>query len=315
MRNAFLLCCALVAGGAGAQQYPVKPIRLIVAFAGGSDLIGRMVALNLSPALGQQVVVEPRLGAAGSIGFEAAARSPADGYTLLIGAVPLLTNPVLNPRIGFDPIRDFAPIALVATIPNALVVHPSVPARSLRELVQLARAHPGKISYGSGGFGSSNHLAAEFLQGLARVRFTHVPYKSASFGLVGAMSGDVDMVITVVTSAAPYVKSGKMRGIAVLDARRSVSMAEVPTSAEAGFPQLVAVNWYALLAPAGVPRAIIERLHAESVKVLGTPETRQRLRAMGGEPDARTPEQTAEFLRAEYARWGKVIREAGIKAE
>jgi tripartite-type tricarboxylate transporter receptor subunit TctC len=190
-----------------------------------------------------------------------------------------------------------------------------VPAKSLRELVQLARAHPGKIAYGSGGVGSANHLVAELLQGAAGIKFTHVPYKSAGFGLVGAMSGDVDMVIIVVTSAASYVKDGRMRGLAVFDTKRAASMPEVPTSVEAGFPQIQAVNWYGLLAPAGTPRPIIERLHAECVKLMAAPETRERLRAQGGEPDARAPEQFAEFMRAEYARWGKVIREANIKAE
>jgi tripartite-type tricarboxylate transporter receptor subunit TctC len=190
-----------------------------------------------------------------------------------------------------------------------------VPAKSLRELVQLARAHPGKIAYGSGGVGSANHLAFELLQGSAKIKFTHVPYKSASFGLVGAMSGDVDMVITVVSDGARYVKDGRMRGLAVLDTKRAASMPEVPTSVEAGFPQLQAVNWYGLLAPAGTPRPIVERLHAELVKVMAAPEVRERLRAQGGEPDSRSPEQFAEFMRAEHARWGKVIRDAGIKSE
>jgi len=311
-----VLACALPgAQHAQAQAYPVKPVRIIAGFAGGSDLMARMVAQQLTPALGQQVYVEPRLGAAGNIGFEAAARAAPDGYTLLMGAVPLLSNPFIYPKVGYDPMRDFVPIAMVATIPNGLVVHPSVPAKSLRELVQLARAHPGKIAYGSGGVGSANHLAFELLQGSAKIKFTHVPYKSASFGLVGAMSGDVDMVITVVSDGARYVKDGRMRGLAVLGTKRAASMPEVPTSVEAGFPQLQAINWYGLLAPAGTPRPIIERLHAECVKLMAVPETRERLRAQGGDPDSRSPEQFAEFMRVEHARWGKVIRDAGIKFE
>ena len=313
--SSLILSCALAIGSASAQPYPVKPVRIITGFTGGSDLMARLVALQLTPALGQQVYVDQRLGAAGNIGFEAAAKSAPDGYTLLMGAVPLLTNPYVYRKVGYDPMRDLVPIAMVATIPNGLVVHPSVPAKSLRELVQLARAHPGKIAYGSGGVGSANHLAGELLQGAARIKFTHVPYRSAGFGLIGAMSGDVDMVIIVVTSAAPYVKDGRMRGLAVFDTMRAVSMPEVPTTVEAGFPQIQAVNWYGLLAPAGTPRPIIERLHAECVKLMAAPETRERLRAQGGEPDARAPEQFAEFMRAEYARWGKVIREANIKAE
>lgn len=300
---------------AHAQSYPAKPIRIILPFAGGTDLIGRMLAQQISPALGQQVVPDPRVGATGNIGYVAAAKSAPDGYTLLVGSVPMLTNPHLNPKVGFDPLRDFAPIAVLATIPNVVVVHPSVPVKSLRELIRLARAHPGKIAYGSGGFGSANHLAAEFMQSLARIKFTHVPYKSATFGLVGAMSGEVDMVIVVVSSAASYVKTGKMRPLVVLDTKRVGSMPEVPTSGEAGMPELVAVNWYSLLAPAGTPRAIIDRLHSESVKATASPEMRGRLTAMGGEPASATPEQTGELMRTEYARWGKVIRESGIKAE
>ena len=310
-----LICALPGAQHAQAQAYPVKPVRIITGFAGGSDLMARLVAQQLSPALGQQVYVEQRLGAAGSIGFEAAAKSPPDGYTLLLGAITLVTNPFIHRRVGYDPIKDFAPIMLLSTIPNGLFVHPSVPARSLRELVQLARKSPGKIAYGSGGVGSANHLAAESLQSLAGIRFTHVPYKSATLGLVGAMSGDVDMVITVVSSGAPYVKDGRMRGLAVLDKKRSAAMPEVPTAAGAGVPGLVAVNWYALLAPAGTPRAIVDQLYAATVKVMSSAEIQSRLRAMGGEPESGTPEQTAEFIRAQYALWSKVIREAGIKSE
>ena len=319
-RTVFALFLSLALSPAFAQTpaapaYPSKPIRMILPFAGGTELIGRMVGGKLSPVLGQQVVPDPRFGASGNIGWEAAAKAAPDGYTLVMGAVTLLTNPYLYPKVGFDPLQSFAPIALLATIPNIIVVHPSVPAKTLRELLQLARTSPGKLAYGSGGVGSANHLAAEFMQSLARVRLTHVPYKSATFALTGAMSGDVDLVIVVVSSAVSYMNSGRMRGLAILDTRRNASAPQVPTSAEAGMPELVAVNWYALLAPAGTPRPIVDRLNAESVKVMATPETRASLGAMGGEPAGSTPEQTAEFLRAEYARWGKVIRAANIKAE
>jgi len=310
------LCLAMTcATPALAQTYPVKPIRLILPFAGGTELIGRMVGGKLSPVLGQQIVADPRFGAAGNIGWEAAAKAPPDGYTLVMGAVPILTNPHLNPKVAYDPLKSFAPIALLATIPNIIVVHPSVPAKTVRELIQLARANPTKIAYGSGGTGSANHLAAEFLQSAGKIRLTHVPYKSATFALNGALSGEVDMVIVVVSSTVSLMNAGRMRGLAVLDTRRNASAPQVPTSAEAGIPELIAVNWYALLAPAGVPRAIIERLNAESVKAMGTAETRAALAAMGGEPASSGPAETAEFMRAEYARWGKVIREANIKAE
>jgi tripartite-type tricarboxylate transporter receptor subunit TctC len=298
-----------------AQTYPTKPVRLILPFAGGSELIGRMVASKLSPVLGQQIVPDPRFGAAGNIGWEAAAKAPADGYTLVVGAVPVLTNPHIYPKVGYDPLKSFAPISLIASIPNILLVHPSVPAKTLKELIQLARGSPGKIAYGSGGVGSANHLAAEFLQSAAKIRFTHVPYKAATFAITGALSGDVDMVIVVISSAIPFLNTGRMRGIVIFDGKRNQSAPQVPTSAEAGMPQLTAVNWYALLAPAGTPRPIIERLNVESVRVMNTPETRASLAAMGGTPDGKSPEEAADFMRAEYARWGKVIREANIRVE
>lgn len=309
-------CCALLPAVpvAQAQRYPTKTIRIILPFAGGSDTVGRLVAGKLSTALGQQVVPDPRVGASGNIGFLAGAKSPADGYTLLMGAVPVLTNPLLNPRVGYDGIRDFIPVALLATIPNVITVHPSVPAKSMGELIRLARASPGKIAYGSGGFGSANHLAAELIQSAAKIKFTHVPYKSATFGIAGALSGEVDMVIVVISSAGSYVHAGKMRALTILDIKRNPSFPEVPTSAEAGLPGLVAVNWYAILVPTGTPRPIVERLNAEAVKAMSTPEMRERFTKLGGEIHTGTPEQTADFLRAEHTRWDKVIREAGIKA-
>lgn len=298
-----------------AQNYPSKPIRMILPFAGGTETVGRLVAGKLSTALGQQIVPEPRLGATGNIGYVAAAKSPADGYTLLIGAVPLLTNPHLNPKSGFDPIRDFSPVALLATIPNVVIVHPSVPAKNMRELIAIARSKPGKIAYGSGGFGSANHLAAELMQSFSKIKFTHVPYKSATLGIAGALSGDVDMVIVVISSAVPFVESGRMRALAILDNKRNSSIPDVQTSKEAGLPGLIAINWYTIMTPAGTPRAIIDRLNAESVKAMAAPDMRDKFSAMGGDVATGTPEQTGEFLRAENDRWGKVIREANIKAE
>lgn len=308
-------CIAITASAAQAQTYPSKPIRMILPFAGGTETVGRLVAGKLSPALGQQVVPEPRLGATGNIGYVAAAKSPADGYTLLIGAVPLLTNPHLNPKVGFDAIRDFAPVALLATIPNVVIVHPSVPAKNMRELIAIARSKPGRIAYGSGGFGSANHLAAELMQSFSRIKFTHVPYKSATLGIAGALSGDVDMVIVVISSAVPFVQSGRMRALAILDNQRNSSIPDVQTSKEAGLPGLVAINWYTIMAPAGTPRAVIDRLNTEAVKAMSAPDMREKFAAMGGDIATGTPEQTGEFLRAENERWGKVIREAHIKAE
>ncbi len=298
-----------------AQSYPTKPIRLLLPFAGGTDVVGRLIALKLSPALGQQVVPDPRLGAGGNIAHEAVAKAAPDGYTLLMAAPPVVINPLLNPKAGFDPLRDFAPVAVLGSIPNVLVVHPSVPAKSLQELIKIAKSKPGKLTYGSGGVGSVNQLAAELMKSLTKTNILHVPYKSATVGLVGAMSGEVDIVIVASSSVVPYAKENRIRPLAILDSKRIASLPQVPTSAEAGMPQLVAVNWYMLLAPAATPRAIVERLNAESVKAMALADTRERLAAMGGEPASATPEQAADFLKSEYERWGRVIRDGGIKSE
>jgi tripartite-type tricarboxylate transporter receptor subunit TctC len=318
LRNctAALLCAAVTLTPAFAQTYPTKPIRILMPFGtGGTDLVTRWLASKLSPVLGQQVLPEPRTGAGGNIAHEAVARAPADGYTLLMAAPPVVINPALNPKSAYDPLRDFAPIALTASIPSVLVVHPSVPARSLRELVQLARSHPGKLAYASGGIGSTPHLAGELLKSLTRTNIVHVPYKGAALGLIGAMSGEVDMVIAVSNAVAPYVKDSRMRPLAVLDTKRVTALPDVPTAAESGMPQLLAVNFYILLAPAGTPRPIIERLNAETVKIMSSAETRERLAAAGAEISPGTPEQASEFLRAEHTRWSKVITDARIKAE
>lgn len=304
----------LVASLAAAQTYPAKPIRILLPFAGGTDAVARLLAYKLSPALGEQVLPEQRLGAGGNIAHRAVAAAAPDGYTLLMAAPPLVINPHLNANAGFDPLRDFAPVAYLTAIANVLVVHPKVAARSLNELIALARANPGKLSYGSGGVGSSNQLAAELLKSMAGIDILHVPYKSATLALTGLLAGEVDVVIVAASSTAAYVKDGRLRALAVLDAKRSSAMPGVPTAAEAGVA-LAAVNWYVLLAPAGTPRAIVERLNAESVRAMHAPDTRERLAALGGEPVSGSPEDAAAFLRKEYEQWGKVIREAGIKAD
>lgn len=308
------MALALASSLAAAQNYPTKPIRVILPFAGGTDAVTRLLALKLSPALGEQVLPDPHLGAGGNIAHLAAARAAPDGYTLLMAAPPLVINPHLNPKVGFDPLRDFVPIALLTAIPNVLVVHPKVQAATLAQLLDAARADPGKLTYGSGGVGSANHLAAELLKSSAKVDILHVPYKSATIALTAALGGETDVVIVAASSAAPFVKDARMRALAVLDAKRSQAMPGVPTAAEAGTP-LVAVNWYILLAPAGTPRAIVERLNAESLKAMASPDIRERLAGLGGEPAAGSPGDTAVFLKREYEQWGRVIREAGIKAE
>jgi tripartite-type tricarboxylate transporter receptor subunit TctC len=305
---------ALAISPALAQAYPARPIHLLLPFAGGTDAVARLLAFKMSPALGEQVLPEQRLGAGGNIAHRAAAEAAPDGYTLLMGAPPLVINPHLNPKSGYDALRGFAPIAPLTSIPNVLVVHPKVKAASLAELLKLAREAPGKLTYGSGGVGSVNQLAAELLKSRAKIDILHVPYKSATTALTGLLSGEIDVVIVAASSAASYVKEGRLRALAVLDSKRSSAMPEVPTAAEAGTP-LVAVNWYVLLAPAGTPRAVIEKLNAEAVRAMNAADIRERLAGLGGEPASGSPGDAAAFLRIEFEQWGKVIREAGIKAE
>jgi tripartite-type tricarboxylate transporter receptor subunit TctC len=299
---------------ANAQDYPSKPIRVLLPFAGGTDVVARLLSAKLSPAIEQQLVTEPRLGAGGNIAHEAVAKAAPDGYTLLMAAPPVVINPHLN-KVNFDPLRDFAPVALLTAIPNVLVVHPSVKAKTLHELLQLARSAPGRLTYASGGVGSSNHLAGELLKSVTATDIVHVPYKSGTIALTGAMGGEVDIVIVAASSVVGMVRDGRMRALAVLDTKRLASMPEVPTSAEVGLPQVVMVNWYMLLAPAGTPRTVVEKLNAEAVKAMTAADSRERLSAMGGKASPGTPEQAAQLLRREYEQWGRVIREAGIKAE
>jgi tripartite-type tricarboxylate transporter receptor subunit TctC len=300
---------------AAAQNYPAKAVRIILPYLGSTEFAGRWVAAKLAPGLGQQVVIDPRPGAGGKIGHELLAKSAPDGYTLMLGAPPMVINPHLYPVAGQDALRDYAPIAVLGTIPSVLAVHPSVPAKTVRELVQLAQKNPGKLTYGSGAPGSPSHLAGELFKHLGKINILLVPYKGASFGLIGAMSGEVDVVIPAASAVEPYVKDKRMRALAILHTRPVDSLPGVPTAAQAGIPQLLIVNWFVLAAPAGTPPAIIERLNSEVSKVMQTPESRQHFAALGGDVTTTTPSEAAAFVRDEYVRWGKVIREANIKAE
>ena len=298
-----------------AQNYPQRPVRMILPYLGSTEFAGRWLAAKLSPPLGQQVVVDPRPGAGGRIGHDLLIKSPPDGHTLMMGAPPLVINPNLYPKPGHDALRDYAMIAVLGTIPSVLAVHPSVPAENMRELIDIARKSPGKLSYGSGAPGSPSHLAGELFMSLSKGKLLMVPYKGATFALVGAMSGEVDMVIPAASAAAPYVKDRRMRALAILHTRGVDSMPGVPTAAQAGLPQLLVVNWFVLTAPAGTPQAIIERLNGEVTKIMQTAESRQHFAALGGDVMTTTPDQAAAFVREEFARWGKVIRDANIKAE
>jgi tripartite-type tricarboxylate transporter receptor subunit TctC len=307
----------LAAGAATAQTYPAKPVRLVVPFppGGGVDTVGRIVGQRLAEGLGQPVVVDNRAGAAGVIGTDAVAKSAPDGYTLLVCS-PGNTSiaPSLYPKLPYAPERDLAGISILVRIANILVVHPSVPARNVKELVALAKARPGKLNYASGGTGTSLHLSGEMLRQLAGIDIIHVPYKGTAPALADLLGGHVDFFFSD-PSVMPQVKSGKLRALAVTTAGRYVAAPDLPTMVEAGIPGYEAVNWYGLLAPAGTPREIIARLHAETVKVLGLADVRERLLGQGMEPAPSTPAELAAYLREDTARWARVVKAGNIKIE
>jgi len=314
-----LLSAALGAAqtAVAADTYPVRPIRMIVAYppGGGTDQVGRVMADQLAQQLGQNVVVDNRGGATGNIGTELAARAVPDGYTLLMGNVaPNAVNVSMFRKLGFDPVKDFAPVGLVAVTPNILVAHPSVPVKTVKDLVALAKAKPGVLNFPSAGVGSSSHLAGEMLKSMAGIDMVHVPYKGGGPALIATISGQVQIMFATMPAAMPHVKSGKVRPVAVTTAKRSLAMPDLPTIAESGVPGYEAATWYGLLAPARTPRPVIDRLHGETVKILAGP-TRQRLEAQGFEPDGGTPAAFAAYIKSEITKWAKVIKEAGIPAE
>jgi len=312
------LAASLLATAALAQSYPEKPVRLIVPFAagGGNDSVARLVGKRVSDSLGQQLVIDNRPGAGGVLGAELAAKAAPDGYTLFLGGVGShAINPNLSDSLPYDPIRDFAPVALLAQAPLVLAVHPSVPADSFKAFVALARSRPGQLNYASNGNGSSSHLAAVMFRSMTGVDMVHVPYKGLSPALADLLSGRVQLMFSSVVAILPHIKSGKLRGLALTGSRRMPSMPDLPTIAESGLPGYEASSWYGVLAPAGTPREIVARLNAELVKALAQSEVRTSLLAEGAEPAGGTPEQFAAHIRAEKERLGKLIREAKIRLE
>ena len=310
-----LLVLAAVPLPAAAQKYPEKSIRLVVAYPTGAPyILAIMMSEKLRDPLRQPVVPDFRGGAAGNIAAELVAKAPADGYTLLLTSVTLVISPILFP-VGYDPFRDFAPITQIASVPNVLIVHPSVPAKSLSELVKLARAHPGKLNFGSGGLGSSSQLGSELFKTLNRLNLVHVPYKGAALALQAMLSGEVDMVTSTVPATIPLINAGRIRALAVMAPKRVAALPQVPTTAEAGMPELVVITWYGLFAPAGVKADIIERLNAEMVKLLNGPETKSALAKVELDAATSTPAEFAKFLRAESDKWARVIKEANIRVQ
>jgi tripartite-type tricarboxylate transporter receptor subunit TctC len=309
---------ALLPSALCAQAFPAKPVRLLVGFpaGGGVDVIARQLAQELAKPLGQPVVVDNRPGAAGNIAVELTVKSPPDGYTLLMGNVgSLAINPGLYTKLPFDTVRDLAPVSLVATVMLVVIVHPSLPVKSLRELVALAKSRPGQLNYGSAGSGGITHLAVELLKAQNGIVLLHVPYKGSAPAFTDLVGGQLQVMIDAIPAPLPFIQAGRLRALAVTATTRSPALPEVPTTAEAGFPQFVATGWQGIVAPAGTPAAIVNRLNAEIGKALTAPEFRDKLIAQGSDPAPGTPDQFGAFLRSELAKWVEVVRVSGAKLE
>ncbi len=306
------------AGSVTAQNYPTKTIRFIAPFppGGSTDFLARIVALKIGESMGQQVVVENRGGAGGTIGVEAAAHAPPDGYTIVMGHIGTFgVNPTLYPKLPYDAVKSFAPVTLLAMVPNAMVVHPSLPARTVRDFLALARARPKQLLYGSGGNGSAAHLAAAYFELLAKVQLTHVPYKGTGPALIDLVAGQTSMMITGMPAVMPHVRSERLRLMAVGTARRLTLFPQLPTIAESGVPGYDATQWYGVLAPAGTPRDIVMKLNAEMKKALALPDVREKLAADGTVPVGNTPEEFGAHIKAEIARWAPVVKASGATPE
>ena len=314
------LWCAVAAstGAFGATAYPERPVRLIIPQSpgGASDTVGRLVAQKLSERLGQQLVADNRPGATGNIGAELVAHATPDGYTLLLTAPNLVTSPSLYARVGFDPIRDFAPVTQLALSPNVWLVHPSFGARTMKELIEIAKAKPRGIDFSSSGLASTQHLAGELLNVLAGIELVHVPYKGGGPALIDLMAGRVPVMVSSLPAALPQIKAGKVRALAVTSAKRASSAPDLPTVTEAtGYASYDASTWQGFVFPAATPRPLVQRMADETIAVLRLADVRDRLRDLGYEPVGSTPAEFDAFIKRELARWTKVIRSAGIKAQ
>ena len=311
------LICAIACYSAQAESYPARPIRLVVPFTagGGTDISGRIVAAKLSERLGAGIVVDNRTGAGGIVGTEIVAKAAPDGYTLVLVSSSHAINPSLYRHLPYDALRDFAPISLLVFSPGMLVVHPTVPAHTVKEFVEFAKSRPGQLSYGSAGIGTPVHLAMELLKSVSGIDLVHVPYKGAADGMNDLLGGRVVAMIPSAASVLPFVKGGKLRGLAVTSTARAAAAPDVPTMIEAGIPGYDAASWYALLAPAGTPRAIVDRLSRETAAVLQMNEVRERLIAQGLDPVGNTPVELTERLREEIVKWRRVVRASGAKIE
>jgi tripartite-type tricarboxylate transporter receptor subunit TctC len=311
------LACATAGAALAQSNYPNRPIRIVVptASGGGGDLIARLIAQGLTERWGRQVVAENRTGAGTMIGGEVVAKSAADGYTLLLGVSTLAINPATYKKVPYDARRDFAPITQAVLAPNLMMVHPAVPAKTVKEMIAFAKARPGQVAYASAGFGTNPHLSMELFSTMAQIRMIHVPYKSSTPGVIDLIAGHVAIMAPNIISGIPHVRSGKLRALGVTSAQRINAAPDIPTIAEGGLPGYEAVQWYGLLAPAGTPQDIIARLHQESVAILNAPESRSRIAGDGAELVASSPEEFAAFIAAETVKWAKVAKAAGIQPE
>jgi tripartite-type tricarboxylate transporter receptor subunit TctC len=318
-RLLFYVVLGLMSIEVGAQPldaYPSKPLRFILPFppGGGTDILGRLIAERLAAALGQPVVIENRGGAGGNVGTEAAARSAPDGYTIVLVAPSLAISPTLYSKLNYDAVKDFAPVSLVATVPNVVITQPSLPG-TLQEFAALARSRPGGLNFGSGGSGTSNHLAGELFNIVAGVQLVHIPYKGVNLAMQDVLGGNVHFVVIGIPAAAPHIKAGKLRALAVLAPARSPALPDVPTAAESGMPAFEVTTWYGVLAPASTPRPIVTRLNQELVRIMHSAELKAPLAASGTDPVTSTPEEFAAYIRQEIAKWGDVVRKANLKAD
>lgn len=317
---AVCLTAVLCQGGsdAAAQSYPQRPIRMIVPFAagGGTDITGRIVAQKLTASLGQTVVVDNRGGAGGVIGADMVAKAAPDGYTLLMAANgPIAVAPGLTKKMPYDSIADFSPVGLVTIYASVVVVHPSVPAKTMKELITYARANPGKLNFATPGAGSTNHLAVELLKAMAGIDLVHVPYKGTGIAIGDLIGGQVDLMSGDLPALLPHVRTGKLRALGVTSSKRTPLLPEVPTVSEGGVPGFESVGWFAVLAPAGVPKPIITRLNGDLQKIIASDDMREKLSSLGAEPAGSTPEQLGAHIREQVVKWAKVVRAAGLKPE
>ena len=317
--RAVVVGCALCAATPAAlgQAYPTKPVRMIAASSPGSavDIVARIVAQKLGEQLGQQVVVDNRAGAGGNLGAELAAKAAPDGYTLFMGTPAHAINTGLYRKLNYDLIRDFSPVTQVTSGQYVVVVHLSLPAKSIRELIALARGKPGQLNYASAGSGNATHLAGELFASATRIKLVHVPYKGSGPAVTDLVGGQVQLMFANLVAALPQVKTGRIRALAVTGQTRAAAVPELPTVIEAGVPGYVVTSWFGVLVPAATPRELIMKLNAELARTMSAPDVRDRLAADGAEPTTGTPEQFGAFLRAEITQWTKVVKDAGIVAE